>query len=169
MCIRDSAQIVRPEDRGRFKALRAVASMQPTHATSDMPWAQQRLGEERVGWAYTWRSLGDAGALLAFGSDFPVEGVSPALGLWAATTRTDARGLPKGGWTASERLAIDEAVSAFTDGAARAVGEEALGRLAPGMNADITVWRPDRIEPRRWMPVATVVDGEQVWVAARGL
>ena len=165
----EHAQIVRPEDRGRFKALRAVASMQPTHATSDMPWAQQRLGEERVGWAYTWRSLGDAGALLAFGSDFPVEGVSPALGLWAATTRTDARGLPKGGWTASERLSIDEAVSAFTDGAARAVGEETLGRLAPGMNADITVWRPDRIEPRRWMPVATVVDGEQVWVAARGL
>lgn len=165
----EHAQVVRPADRARFKELGAVASMQPTHATSDMPWAGERLGDERVAWAYTWRSLKDAGALLAFGSDFPVEGVSPALGLWAATTRTDARGMPSGGWTASERLTVDEAVAAFTLGAAQAVGEKELGALAPGMKADMTLWRTDRVDSNRWMPVATVVDGEEVWVAASSL
>ncbi|TNE90687.1 MAG: amidohydrolase [Deltaproteobacteria bacterium] len=161
----EHAQIVRPEDRDRFAKLRVVASMQPTHATSDMPWAEERLGAERIGWAYTWRALKEAGAPLAFGSDFPVEGVSPALGMWAATTRTDARGRPEGGWTPDQRLTGPEAVHAFTQGAADAVAETELGAVKAGMKADLTLWRDDRVQAGRWMPVGTVVAGDVLWQA----
>ncbi|MCO4747606.1 MAG: amidohydrolase [Proteobacteria bacterium] len=159
----EHAQIVNPKDRERFAGLNVVASMQPTHATSDMPWAEERLGPDRVGWAYTWRSLQQEGALVAFGSDFPVESVSPALGMWAATTRTDAHGMPEGGWTPDELLTRDEAVQAFTLGAARAVQEAELGALEAGFRADLTLWREDRIQAGRWIPAATVVDGDIVW------
>lgn len=163
----EHAQVVRPEDRDRFAKLSVVASMQPTHATSDMPWAEDRLGPDRIGWAYTWRSLAESGALLAFGSDFPVEGVSPSLGVWAATTRTDARGMPGGGWMPDERLTEAEAIGAFTWGAARAVGETELGAIKPGMLADLTLWHADRVPAGRLTPVGTVVAGEVVWQSER--
>ncbi|MEZ5397949.1 MAG: amidohydrolase family protein [Bryobacterales bacterium] len=147
----EHAQVVRPEDRPRFAALGVVASMQPTHAVSDAPWARKRLGDERVTWAYAWRSLLDAGAPLAFGSDFPIEPVDPGLGLSAATTRD--------GWTVEEVVTLDEATAAFTSGAAQAVGEAGLGRLAVGAPADLTLWSG---EGERWRAVATVVGGEIV-------
>ncbi|MEM6927675.1 MAG: amidohydrolase [Myxococcota bacterium] len=157
----EHAQIVDPDDVPRFAALNVVASVQPTHATSDMPWAGARLGPERLAWAYRWRSLADAGAVLAFGSDAPVEDPNPALGLWAATRRTDLAGKPEGGWRPEERVSLDEAIAAFTSGAAWAVGEEGrLGTLDPGKVADLTLW--DTSGPR-WKPVATVVDGQVVW------
>src|SRR5262249_41187008 len=83
----EHAQVVAPEDIPRFGALGAVASMQPTHATSDMPWAEARVGAKRIRGAYAWRSILSTGAHVAFGSDFPVEETSPLLGLYAAVTR----------------------------------------------------------------------------------
>ncbi|MBX2797111.1 MAG: amidohydrolase [Myxococcales bacterium] len=159
----EHAQVVHPDDVARFTELNVVASMQPTHATSDMPWAQARLGEERLPWAYAWRTLEDASVVLAFGSDAPVESASPAAGLWAAITRTDPSGAPAGGWTMAEAVSEERAVAAFTQGAALAVhDEEALGRIEPGLSADLTIWT---VDGARWTAVATIVAGEAVWRA----
>jgi predicted amidohydrolase YtcJ len=146
----EHAQVIHPRDIVRFARLGVIASMQPTHATSDMPWAGERLGRGRLVGAYAWRKLLDAGAALAFGSDFPVESHDPRLGLYAAVTRQDARGEPKGGWLPGERLQAEEALRAFTVGAAHAAfREHELGRIAPGYLADLTVFDrdPTAVEP----------------------
>ncbi len=162
----EHAQVVRPEDVHRFTALNAVASMQPTHATSDMPWAPERLGEERTPWSYTWRTLLDAGATLAFGSDFPVEAVAPAHGLWSATTRMHEDGTPEGGWFPDQRLSLSEAVDAFSTVTWQALGDTEPVGLVPGAPADLTLWRVQQRHGHTWLvPVATVVDGEVVWSA----
>ncbi len=164
----EHAQVVSPEDFPRFKALNVVASMQPTHGTSDMPWAEQRVGAERIKGAYAWRTMLDSGAILAFGSDFPVEHEQPALGMWSATTRADADGKPAGGWYPGQLLTQDEAVAAFTVGAAMAVHEEdRLGLMQEGRVADLTLWNLDKTPAgTRYTAVATVVEGEVVWKAS---
>lgn len=135
----EHAQIVTPTDVPEFAKLGIIASMQPTHATSDMPWAGARLGDERLAGAYAWRSFADAGVRLAFGSDFPVESVEPTLGLYSAITRQDADGEPPKGWHPEQRVSLQEAIAAFTRGAAYAVHrEEHFGRIAVGMQADLT-------------------------------
>jgi len=137
----EHAQVVAPADLPRFAALDVIASMQPTHATSDMPWAEQRIGAERIRGAYAWRSLLDSGAHLAAGSDFPVEDVSALAGLYAAVTRQDAHGQPDGGWYPEQRMTLDEAIGAFTSGAAQAsFSEDWRGRLRVGYAADVTVY-----------------------------
>ncbi len=151
----EHAQVVKPDDVPRFAELNVIASMQPTHATSDMPWAEDRLGTDRIRWAYAWRTLEEAGAQVAFGSDFPVESHEPARGLHAATTRTDTDGEPAGGWFIDQAFTPEEAVRAFTTRAARAVhAEESLGGLEYMQDADLTLWTTD------WKPVGTVVEGE---------
>jgi predicted amidohydrolase YtcJ len=136
----EHCQIVSPQDLPRFAPLGVVASMQPTHATSDMPWAEKRVGAERLKGAYAWKTLKNSGAVLAFGSDFPVESVNPLLGLYAAVTRQDAGGTPAGGWMPEQKLSLDEALRAFTEGAAYAsFDEKNSGRIEKGMRADLTV------------------------------
>jgi predicted amidohydrolase YtcJ len=165
----EHVQIIDPADIPRMAALGLVASMQPTHATSDMPWAPARVGSERLAGAYAWRSMLDAGVALAFGSDFPVEQPSPLLGLHAAVTRQDLAGLPEGGWLPEQRLSIEEAIAGFTSGAAYAGHrEDHLGVLAPGFRADLTVLRGDPIavapsELPKLEVHATLVDGELVY------
>ncbi|MDI1444000.1 amidohydrolase [Polyangium sp. 6x1] len=137
----EHAQVLAPEDIPRFAALGVLASMQPTHATSDMPWAPARLGPDRLRGAYAWRSLQNVGARLVFGSDFPVEETSPLLGLWAAISRKDPSGAPPDGFMPEESLTLDEALAAFTAGPAYASFTEAThGRIAPGYVADLTVF-----------------------------
>jgi hypothetical protein len=137
----EHAQVVAPSDIPRFAKLGVIASMQPTHATSDMSWAEARLGRDRLAGAYAWRRFLAAGAHVAFGSDFPVENVDPLAGLRAAVTRQDAQGNPPGGWFPVERLTLDEAVRAFTTEAAFAAFQEAQrGRVAEGQAADFTVF-----------------------------
>jgi len=161
----EHAQVVAPEDWGRFEALGVIPSMQPTHATSDMRWAEARLGPERLRGAYAWQRLPGPHAPLALGSDFPVESPSPLLGLYAARTRQDAEGAPAGGWTSDQRLSAVEALRGFTQGAAWAAREERLrGKLEPGYAADLTVLSVDPLhcEPRALLTatvLATVVDG----------
>lgn len=140
----EHAQILSPADLGRFAKLGVIASMQPTHATSDMPWAKERLGEERLAGAYAWRSLLDSGAHLAFGSDFPVESPDPRLGLYAAVTRQDRQGHPPGGWFPAQRMTAAEALRGFTADAAWAgFDEDQVGRLAPGLHADFVILATD--------------------------
>ena len=130
----EHAQVVRKEDIGRFAALGIIASMQPSHASDDMRWADARLGPDRVKGAYAWRWFADAKVPLAFGSDFPVEIVNPFWGLYAAITRTDAQGQPAGGWHAEHLLSLEEALRGFTAGAAYAAfGEGRLGMVRRGM------------------------------------
>lgn len=114
--------------------------MQPTHATSDMYWAERRVGPERIQGAYAWRTLLDSGAKLAFGSDFPVEQVDPRLGLFAAVSRQDLAGEPAGGWYADERVTRYEALRGFTlDAAYAGFMEKMVGSLEEGKRADFVV------------------------------
>jgi predicted amidohydrolase YtcJ len=165
----EHAQIVDLADIPRFARLGAIASMQPTHATSDMPWVPARIGNTRLPGAYAWRRFLAAGVPLALGSDFPVEQPNPTHGLHAAITRQDAHGQPPRGWLPDQRLSLWQAVAGFTTGAAFAAKQEHWrGRLSPGMAADLTCFRDDLRElptpAIRDAPVrATVVGGRVAW------
>ncbi len=140
----EHSQLLHPDDVARLARLGVVASMQPIHATSDMEISERHLGP-RAARAYVFRSLLDAGAVLAFGSDCPVEVIDPLVGLHAAVTRRRADGTPGvDGWHPEQRLTVAEAVRAFTWGPAYAAGrEDRLGILAPGYLADVTVLERD--------------------------
>ena len=136
----EHAQIIALQDIPRFAELGVIASMQPIHATSDMNMAEDRVGSERIAGSYAWRRLLDSGAIIASGSDFPVERPNPFLGLYAAVTRQDGAGLPEGGWYAEQSLTRAEALHSFTLAAAFAAHQEdRLGSLEPGKWADFIV------------------------------
>jgi predicted amidohydrolase YtcJ len=141
----EHAQIVDARDIPRFADLNVIASMQPTHATSDMPWVADRIGVARMEeGAYVWRRLLDAGVTIAAGSDFPVEEANPLLGFYAAITRQDTLGRPAGGWMPRERLTRDQALRAFTlDAAYAAHADRDLGSLQEGKLADLVMFSKD--------------------------
>jgi predicted amidohydrolase YtcJ len=136
----EHVQLLHPDDLLRLAALGVVASMQPIHAAQDCQMADRYWGE-RCATAYAWRSLLEAGTVLAFGSDSPVEDLNPFLGIHAAVTRRRVDGFPgPQGWYPRQRLTVEEAVRAYTLGAACAAGlEDGLGTLAPGKLADLVV------------------------------
>ena len=136
----EHAQVVDPADIARFAAHGTIASMQPVHQTSDRLMAEARLGPGRLIGAYAWRSLLAAGVPLAFGSDAPVEAPNPIEGLAVAISRTDAAGEPFGGWRPEEAISREQALAAYTSGAAYAgFAEGRFGRLAVGERADFLV------------------------------
>jgi len=167
----EHAQVLAPGDAARFAKIGVIASMQPTHATSDWPWAEARLGKERVKGSYAWRTLLKAGARLAGGSDFPVESEEPLLGIYAAVTRQETTGKPPGGWRMEEALTRAEALRLFTaDNAYAEFAEKRRGRIEPGFDADFTVLDRDVFSaatPASEIPKATVrmtvVGGEIVY------
>ena len=165
----EHAQVLAPEDLPRFSDLGVIASMQPTHCTSDMPWAPTRLGSARIEGAYAWRKLLDSGARLALGSDFPVEDPNPLLGVYAAVTTQDLKGKPKDGYRPSQKLTIWEALRGFTsDAAYAAFAEGELGLAEPGYRADLAVFNHDftAILPHEIPNVRctmTMVGGAIVW------
>ena len=167
----EHAQILSPQVLPRLARMHVIASMQPTHATSDMPWAEDRLGPQRILGAYAWRQLRDTGAHVAFGSDFPVESVDPRLGLYSAVTRADPEGRPVGGWMPQEELTAFEALRGFTLEAAYAgFSEHEVGSLAPGKRADFVVLAQDPLavpaaQLRTLTVKATYVDGKPVYQA----
>jgi predicted amidohydrolase YtcJ len=162
-------QVVAPPEFARVARDGIIASMQPTHATSDMPWAEARVGPERIKGAYAWRTVLNGGARLALGSDFPVEDVNPFFGIYSAVTRQDQSGNPPGGWTPGERLTLAEAVRGFTLDAAYAAFEEgSRGSIETGKLADFTVVRGDLYAAPpsglfRTNVQATVVGGDEVY------
>jgi predicted amidohydrolase YtcJ len=167
----EHVQLLHPQDYGRLGKLGVVASMQPTHATSDMLMADKYWGKRSAG-AYAWRTQLDAGAVLAFGSDCPVERIDPLMGIHAAVTRRRADGSPgPEGWYPEQRLTVEEAVRAFTWGPAFVAGQEdRLGSIAPGKLADFTVLDQDifAIEPMEILNThvdATIIGGQFMWRA----
>ncbi len=166
----EHAQIVDPADIARFATHGIIASFQPVHQTSDRVMAEVRLGPDRLGGAYAWRSVAATGARLAFGSDFPVESPDPFAGIVTAFTRADANGEPFGGWRPQEAVSRTLALDGFTRSAAYAgFAEDRLGTLMPGMRADfiLTDVDPTLASPARLraaIVAETWVGGRQLWV-----
>ncbi len=165
----EHAQVVAPSDFARFKELDVIASMQPCHETTDMRWAQERVGPERAKGAYAWRSMQKIGVRLAFGTDYPVEPLDPMIGLYACVTRERPEGGPAGGWIPQEKISMDDCIHAYTAGAAYAEFEEAnKGQLVPGKFADIIVLSADVTkiaakEILKTVALTTIVGGRVVY------
>ncbi len=161
----EHAQHLRPKDFARFGKMGIIASMQPYHAIDDGRWAEKRLGPERVKWSYAWRSMLDAGAPLAFGSDWPVAPLSPILGIYAAVTRATLDGKHPGGWYPEQRLTVEEALRAYTEGSAYAAFQESeKGSIAPGKLGDVVVLSDDLFA----IPTAQIKDAHVVMTIVGG-
>ncbi|GAA0720102.1 amidohydrolase [Dokdonella soli] len=165
----EHAQVVSLQDIPRFTKLKLIASMQPTHATSDMNMAEDRIGHDRIEGAYAWRTFLKQGTVVAGGSDFPVESPNPFYGLYSAVTRQDHAGHPPGGWHPEQALTLVEALRAFTlDAAYAAHQEKTLGTLEPGKWADFILIDRDlfAVKPARiWQTqvLETWVGGKRVY------
>jgi predicted amidohydrolase YtcJ len=165
----EHAQVTTPEQIAQFKALKVIASMQPSHLLTDMRWAQDRLGPKRAATSYAWLAFLNKGVPLAFGTDYPVEPVTPFRGLYAAVTRRSEDG--KQEYFPAQRLTLDQAIAAYTAGSAYAeFAEKEKGRLVPGMLADfvvldrdVTAASPEKILATKVL--RTVVGGKTVYEA----
>lgn len=167
----EHAQVLDSTDIPRFHRLGILPSMQPTHCTSDMYWAEERLGPKRVNGAYAWRSLLREGSIIPAGSDAPVENPNPLYGFYAAITRQDQHGWPDGGWHPDQRMTREEALKAFTLwGAYAAFQENDKGTIEKGKVADFTILSDDmmNVEPQK-IPLLhvemTIIGGDVVYAA----
>jgi len=162
-------QIADPADIPRLKPAGIIASMQPTHQTSDRLMAEKRLGPDRLTGAYAWQTVEKLGVPIAFGSDFPVESPNPFPGLAAAVSRQDINGQPPGGWRPEERVSFQQALGGFTRGAAYAgFAESRIGGLEAGKWADFIIVDRDvsKVDPQvlgRTQVLETWVGGKKVW------
>ena len=160
---------MRDADKPRFHALDVIASIQPSHCIDDMRWAEQRIGPDRVKMAYDFKSFADAGARIAFGTDWYVEPLNPMLGLYAAVTRQFPDGTPPGGWFPEERLSMAEAIEYYTLGSAYAeFAETRKGSIAEGKLADLVLLSNDLFtippgEILKTRPVLTITGGRIVY------
>lgn len=165
-------QIVDPADIPRIAPAGIIASMQPTHQTSDRLMAEKRLGPNRLAGAYAWQTVLKSGARLAFGTDFPVESANPFPGLSAGISRQDINGQPPGGWLPSERLTFEQALAAYTRGAAYAgFAEQKIGSLEPGKWADFVIIDrdPSKVDAQslaKTEVLETWIAGKKVWSRA---
>ena len=165
----EHAQHLIPGDISRFASLHVIASMQPYHAIDDGRWAGKRIDADRIKTTHAYRSLLDAGATLAFGSDWPVAPMVPLMGIYAATTRRTLDGKNPNGWVPEQKITVAEAVHAYTVAAAYAESEEAVkGSIAPGKLADLVVLSDDifHIDPvliEKTRVETTIFDGKVIY------
>ena len=165
----EHAQVVAPMDFQRFAELHVIASMQPSHQTTDMRWAEDRIGNERIKGAYAWDTMLKNGVRLAFGTDYPVEVISPFRGLYACVTRERPEGGPRKGWEPQEKISLEDCIRAYTSGSAYAQFEEGKkGELKVGEYADFIVLSGDltKIPAAEYTKVhvlRTVVGGRTVY------
>ncbi len=140
----EHAQVLHSDDIARFATLGVIASMQPTHCITDKRFAEKRIGRQRCQGAYAWQRLLDAGAAIAFGTDYPVEPISPLEGLYAAVTRKDRTGEPGDGWFPDQKLGMEEAIELYTIGSAYAeFMENRKGMIKEGYLADVVIFNSD--------------------------
>jgi predicted amidohydrolase YtcJ len=171
----EHAQVLAPQEIPRFSRLGVIPSMQPTHATSDMAWAEKRVGPERINGAYAWQSLLRTGIHLPLSSDFPGETLNPFYGIYAAITRQDPQGSPAAGWRPEQRLSLEEALRGYTrEGAYAEFEETQKGSLAPGRLADLIVIDKDisrlASEPKQILSIRvlkTFIGGKLVYDAEK--
>ena len=167
----EHAQVVRDADKARFKATGVIASIQPSHCIDDMRWAERRIGKARTPISYDFKSFVDAGARVAFGTDWYVEPLNPMLGLYAAVTRQFPDGTPEGGWFPEERISMAQAIEYYTLGAAYAeFAESRKGSITEGKLADLVILSHDlfTVAPRQILdtkPVLTITGGRVVYEA----
>jgi predicted amidohydrolase YtcJ len=167
----EHAQVVAASDFPRFARLQVIASMQPSHETSDMRWAEQRVGPERIKGAYAWATMQKFGIRMAFGTDYDVEPISPFRGLYACVTRELPEGGPQGGWQPQEKISLEDCIRAYTSGSAYGEFMEGKkGELRAGEFADFIVLSNDltKVEPREYTNtkvLRTVVGGKTVYAA----
>ena len=165
----EHAQVVAAPDFPRFARLQVIASMQPSHQTSDMRWAEQRVGPERVKGAYAWATMEKFGIRLAFGTDYDVEPITPLRGLYACVTRELPEGGPQGGWQPQEKISLDDCIRAYTSGSAYGEFMEGKkGELKAGEFADFIVLSKDlsKVAPSEYVGtkvLRTVVGGRTVY------
>lgn len=165
----EHAQVIAPGDFSKFKDLNVIASMQPNHLLTDMNWAEARIGTERARTSYAWKQFLDAGVRLAFGTDYPVEPITPFRGVYAAVTRKNEAGTKE--YFPEQRLSIEQAIAAYTTGSAYAeFMENKKGTLTPGMFADLVVLDRDitKVNPAEILKtkvLRTVVGGKTVYEA----
>lgn len=163
----EHAQVAAPDQFARFRELNVIASMQPCHLLTDMNWAIDRIGPERAKYAYAWKTFLENGVVLAFGTDYPVEPITPFRGLYAAVTRTNEAGTKE--FFPEDKLSMEQAIAAYTTGAAYAeFAESDKGTLAPGMLADFVVLDRDitKVPPHEILGtqvLRTVVGGKTVY------
>ncbi len=161
----EHTQILAESDLPRFAQLGVIASMQPSHCITDKRFAEDRLGKKRCRYAYAWRSVLDAGANIAFGTDAPVEILNPMDGLYAAVTRKDREGEKGEGWFPEEKLTMEEAIELYTLGSAYASFEEDIkGSIEPGKLADMVVLSQNLLE----IPEDKILDTEVVYTIFDG-
>ena len=140
----EHAQVLHDDDIPRFAALGVIASMQPTHCITDKRFAEKRIGTERCKGAYAWQRLLDAGAAIAFGTDYPVEPIDPLEGLYAAVTRKDRAGEPGDGWFPDQKLSMEKAIELYTLGSAYAeCMEDRKGIIKKGYLGDVVIFNND--------------------------
>jgi len=167
----EHAQVVAPLDFVRFAELHVIASMQPSHQTTDMRWAEDRIGRERIQGAYAWATMLKTGVKLAFGTDYNVEPISPFRGLYACVTRERPDGGPRNGWEPHEKISLADCIRAYTYGSAYAEFEEGKkGELKAGEYADFIILSNDltKVPPAQFtktVVLRTVVDGRTVYQA----
>ena len=165
----EHAQILSLEDIPKFKQHNLIASIQPTHATSDMNMAEDRVGAERIKGAYAWQRLIQSGAVVASGSDFPVELINPFYGLHAAVTRQDRNNLPEGGWYADQAMSVSEALQSFTINAAFAAHAETysgsldVDKYADFIVVDQDIFKINKQDIWKTQVLETWVGGKQVY------
>jgi len=160
---------VHPEDRAKFGEFNILPSMQPTHATSDMYWAEKRLGSNRITWAYSLKSLMDQNGMVPLGTDFPVEGISPLNTFYSAVFRSDIEGYPEGGFNMDEALTREQALKGMTIWAAiSSFNDEIKGSLELGKLADFVILDKDILNCEKEAIlgaeiIATYISGQSVY------
>jgi predicted amidohydrolase YtcJ len=167
----EHAQVLSPQDIPRFARLGVIPSMQASHQTSDMRWAEARVGHDRIRGAYAWRTLLNTGVIIPDGSDFPVEQVNPLISFHSAVTRQDATNWPEGGWSPDQVMTREEALRGMTIWAAYAGFQERdLGSITPGKYADFVVLDRDIMtvpatEILKTRVLSTWIGGKKVYSA----